>query len=232
MPSAHHWPEHSLCAQLGERACQTLLTLGVPITYQPRQTMVRQGEDSRYTLLIVLGHAKVTVNADGQQVLLAIRCPGELVGEMAALVGVARSANVVAAGPVTGRLIKGAELADAMERHKDMCCAVARSLGERLHAADQRVVDLISCPTSVRVCRVLAGLVTSCGVPTPDGWRPDFPISQIEIASLAGVGLSTVEKILVTLQRQGILTRRYRQIVVSDRAGLRRLGGFGDRTPY
>jgi CRP-like cAMP-binding protein len=232
MVSAPRWPERSFGGQLGERSRQALLELGVPISYQPRQTMVRQGEDSRYTLLVVLGYAKVTVNADGQDVLLAIRCPGDLVGEMAALAGSTRSANVVAAGPVAGRLIKGAELADAMERHKDMCFAVARSLGERLNAADRRVVDFVSCPAPMRVCRVLADLIGSCGIRTTDGWRPDFPMSQAEIASLAGVGLSTVEKVLVTMQQQGILKRRYRQIVVTDRAELRRLGGLTERTPY
>jgi CRP-like cAMP-binding protein len=232
MASTPHWPERSFAGRLGDRARRALLELGVPISYQPRQAMVRQGEDSRYTLLMVSGHAKVTINADGQDVLLAIRCPGDLVGEMAALAGSARTATVMAAGPVTARLIKGSELADAMERHREMCLAVAWSLGERLSAADRRVVDFASCPAPVRVCRVIADLIASCGIRTQDGWRPDFPMSQDEVASLAGVGLSTVEKVLVTMQQQGVLKRRYRQILVSDQAELRRFGGLSDGIPY
>lgn len=230
--SAPHWPEQSLVGRLNERARQALLDLGAPITYQPRQTMVRQGEDSRYTLLMMSGHAKIMINADGQDVLLAIRCPGDLVGEMAALIGSSRSANVVAAGPVTARLIKGSELADAMERHSDMSFAVARALGERLCAADRRAVEYVSCPAPVRVYRVIADLVACCGVRTRTVWRPEFPMSQAEIASLAGVGLSTVEKALATMRRHGVIEKQRRQIVVCDEVALRRLGGLDSRNPY
>jgi CRP/FNR family transcriptional regulator, cyclic AMP receptor protein len=230
--SSSNWPESSFAGQLSDRARQALLELGASITYRPRQTMVRQGEDSRYTLLMLSGYAKVSVNADGQDILLAIRGPGDLVGEMATLGGSTRSANVVAAGPVTARVIKGAELADTIERHSDMCFAVARALGERLRAADRRAVDFVSCPGRIRVYRVIADLIASCGVRTAGGWRPGFPMSQSEIASLAGVGLSTVEKALVVMQEHGVLERRYRQIVVSDQAELRRLGGLGQQNPY
>lgn len=230
--STHRWSERTFAGRLAERARQAVLELGTPVSYQPRQVMLRQGDDSRYTLLIVSGHAKVIVNADGHDVLLAIRCPGDLVGEMATLTDGTRVADVVAAGPVVARLIKGAELADAMDRHRDLCLAVVRSLVERLAAADRRLVDFVSCPAPVRVCRVIADLIDTCGVRTPGGWQPDFPMSQAEIAALAGVGLSTVEKVLVTMQQRGVLERRYRQIVISDRAELRRSGGLKRRNPY
>jgi CRP-like cAMP-binding protein len=230
--SARRWPEHTFAGWLPDRARQMALELGTPISYQPRQAMVRQGEESRYTLLLVSGHAKVTVNADGQDVLLAIRCPGDLVGEVAALAGRVRSASVVAAGPVVARLIKGSEFADALDRHKDMWLAMVRSLAEQLGAADRRAVDFVSCPAPVRVCRVIADLIESCGIRTPRGWQPEFSMSQAEIASLAGVGLSTVEKSLVTMEQRGVLERQYRQIVISDQAELRRLGGLGRRNPY
>lgn len=226
------WPAHTFAGRLTDRALRVALGLGTSITYQSRQVMVRQGEDSRYTLLLVSGHAKVTVNADGQDVLLAIRCPGDLVGELATLTGRARSDSVVAAGPVVARLIKGSELADVMDRHRDMWLAMVRSLVERLGAADRRVVDFVSRPAPARVCRVIADLIESCGVRTPRGWQPEFPMSQAEIASLAGVGLSTVEKALITMEQRGVLERRYRQIVISDQAELRRLGGLGRRNPY
>jgi CRP-like cAMP-binding protein len=230
--SSRRWPAHTFVGQLSDRVRQVALELGTPISYQPRQAMVRQGEESRYTLLLVSGHAKVTVNADGQEVLLAVRCPGDLVGEMAPLAERGRSATVVAADPVVARLIKGPDLTDAIDRHKDLRLAVVRSLVERLGMADRRAVDFVSCPARVRVCRVIAELIESCGIHTARGWQPEFPMSQAEIASLAGVGLSTVEKALVTLQQRGVLQRRYRQIVISDEAELRRLGRLGRRKPY
>jgi CRP/FNR family transcriptional regulator, cyclic AMP receptor protein len=230
--NAHHWPKHTFVGRLPDRSRAVALELGIPVNYQSRQVMVRQGEEARSALLLVSGHGKVLVNADGHDVLLAIRCPGDLIGESASFAGDVRSASVVATGPVVARLISGPEFVDALDRHKDIRTAALGTLVRRLDAADRRAVDFVRCPAPVRVYRVIADLIDSCGLRTARGWQPEFPMSQTELASLAGVGLSTVEKVLVTLQHRGVLDRRYRRIVIFDHAELRRLGGVYRRNPY
>jgi CRP-like cAMP-binding protein len=212
------------------RTREALLRLGTPIGYAGRQHVIRQGEDNRYVLLLLEGCVKVVVHTEiGQDVLIGMRGQGELVGEMALLAEEHRSANVVTCGPVRARLIKGVELTELMEHNPEMCLVLARMITERLRFADRRRVEFIACPAPQRVGRVLIELLDQYGAPSPEGWRLRIPLNQAEIASLAGVALSTVEKALQGMQRQGMLRRRYRHIVVTDPLRLRRFAGQHER---
>lgn len=79
----------------GER--QALLALGSPMTYAPRQALLREHEPSAHVLLLLTGWTKVTAAApNGYEALLALRGPGDIVGEFAALTSKPRSAHVTA----------------------------------------------------------------------------------------------------------------------------------------
>lgn len=227
------WPHTSLLGRLRGRTKEALLNLGTPMNYAARQPVIRQGEDSRYVLLLLSGCVKVVVHTEvGQDVLVGMRGVGELVGEMALLADDDRSANVVTATPVRARLIKGIELHELMERNSELCVVVARMITERLRFADRRRVEFIACPAPERVGRVLVELVDQYGTHSSDGWRLRIPLNQAEIASLAGVALSTAEKALQSMQRRAMLRRRYRHIVVTDLARLRSFSGLPERHSY
>ncbi|WP_433261766.1 Crp/Fnr family transcriptional regulator [Actinosynnema sp. CS-041913] len=203
------------------------MSLGTEVGYRPHQRMMRQGEDHRHVLVVLSGRVKITVTSEfGRDLLVAVRGPGDLLGEMAVLENERRTATVIASGPATARVIKGSELAEFMERHSEACLALAGMLSERLRRLHARCVDMIVCPAPARVARVLADLVRFHGRRTPEGWSLDVPLTQHELAALAGVALSSVEKALRDLRRNGLLQQRGRRIVITDLAGLRRNGGL------
>ena len=227
------WPSNSLLGRLRDRTRDALLNLGTPTNYGARQSVIRQGEDTRYVLLLLSGCVKVVVHTEvGREVLVGMRGVGEMVGEMALLADDDRSANVITATPVRARLIKGVELLELMEHNTELCVIVARMITERLRFADRRRVEFIACPAPERVGRVLVELVDQYGTHTSEGWRLRIPLNQAEIASLAGVALSTVEKALQSMQRRAMLRRRYRHIVITDLARLRSFSGLPERHPY
>jgi CRP/FNR family transcriptional regulator, cyclic AMP receptor protein len=230
---AAEWPNNSLLGRLRPRTREALLSLGTPINYAARQPAIRQGEDSRYVLLLLSGCAKVVVHTEiGRDVLVGMRGAGEMVGEMALLADDDRSANVITATSVSARLLKGVELLELMERSTELSVVIARMITERLRFADRRRVEFIACPAPERVGRVLVELVDQYGTHFSNGWRLRIPLNQAEIASLAGVALSTVEKALQAMQRKAMLRRRYRHIVVTDLARLRSFSGLPERHPY
>jgi CRP-like cAMP-binding protein len=227
------WPPGTVLGQLAEHTRDALVTLGRPAVYAARQTIIRQGDHGGHAFLLLKGCVKVVVNTTfGRDVLIAVRGAGDLFGEMAVLEHQIRSANVIAGSPVHARLIRAAQLADFIEHRPDVSLAIATVLSERLRSADHHRVDLVACPAPARVGRVLDEVLTRHGKPTPGGWLLGIPLNQVEIASLAGVSLSTVEKTLHVLQRDGVLRRQQRRIVVTDVRRLRRFSGSTEDNPY
>lgn len=226
------WHTESLLGQLSGRVHQELLTLGTPISYQARQTMIRQGDDGRHALLLLSGCAKVVVHTElGRDVLLAVRASGDLVGEMAVLEDRRRSASVIACGLVQARLIKGPELTELMRRNGEVCLVVSRMVSARLRWSDRRRVEFVECEAMARIGRVLVDIALRYGRPTPEGWDLGMSFNQSEIASLAGAALGTAEKALQSMQREGLLRRHYRRIVITDVARLRRFGRVNEENP-
>jgi CRP/FNR family transcriptional regulator, cyclic AMP receptor protein len=226
------WPENSLLGRLCPRTREALLELGTGTTYASRETVIRQGDEGRSVVVVLSGLVKVVADTEfGRPVLLALCGRGDLVGEMAALEGVPRSANVHTCTPVRARLINHSRLREFLDRNPDAWFGLASSLSERLHWANARRVEFVASPAPVRVARVLVELAQQFGERTPFGWDLDISLTQADIASLAGVALATFEKAVQEMERLGLLRRRYRRIVLSDLAALRRFGESGSRKP-
>jgi CRP-like cAMP-binding protein len=219
------WPEGSLLGRLRRKDRDALLRLGVPISYPARQRLLRQGEDGDHAVLLVSGQVKIVVSTrQGREVLLAVRGPGDLLGEMAVLERRKRSASILAGTAVVGRVIAGTELREFLGRHSDVCLAVARAVSERLRSADRDRVDFVVWPAPARIVRVLLEIVRRFGRRTSHGWDLGIPLTQAEVASLAGTALSTVEKTFHSMQEAGLVRQRYRHIVITDLDNLSRFG--------
>ncbi|MFJ1762960.1 Crp/Fnr family transcriptional regulator [Amycolatopsis sp. NPDC088138] len=226
------WPRYSLLGRLGRRTQETLLGLGTPVGYEAHQRIIRQGDSARHTLLVLKGLVKIVVDTErGRDVVLAVRGPGDLLGEMATLERRPRSAHVIACVPVEGRVIHSPDLNDFLEHNTEACLAMARVLSERLRGSDRRGIDAMVCPAPVRVARTLLEVTRRWGETGTTG-RIGIPLSQKDIASLAGTGLSSVEKAFKLLEEAGALDRRYRQVFITDLSCLRRFGELPDEIPY
>jgi CRP-like cAMP-binding protein len=231
--NSREWPDSSLLGRLHGNSRDAILALGTSKTYAARQTLLEQDGDDRHVLFLLSGSVKVVVATGfGHNALVAVRGAGDLVGEMAALETRTRSASVIACVPVTARVIHGAELTDFLRRDGEACLSIARVLSERLRVADERGVAFIGCPAPTRVVRVLSEILGRHGVETPTGWELGVPLTQAEIASLAGTALSTVEKTFQALQREDLVRRHYRRIVVTDVSRLREFGAPATGKPY
>ena len=77
-------PANGIAGRLTRGARDRLLTLGMGCRFQPGEFLLREGERSDHVLLLTHGRVKLTSRAEnGYAVVLGIRGPGDLVGEMA-----------------------------------------------------------------------------------------------------------------------------------------------------
>lgn len=91
--------QHSkLFALLNEAGQQRLLEVAGEEAFAPGQELMREGELGSTFYVVIDGHVRVLIDDLGQMKEVARLGRGAFVGEMAALLGEARSATVVADG--------------------------------------------------------------------------------------------------------------------------------------
>jgi CRP/FNR family cyclic AMP-dependent transcriptional regulator len=216
------WPPSTLLGRVPPALRGTLLSVGTEVERPADRPIIRQGDRLGHAYLLIDGLVKVTArDRNGKEALLGIRVGGDLVGEMAALDGSIRSADVIPCGPLLARVIKREELIDLLTRHGDLAIEVAKMIIERLRWANRRRLDYTAHTPETRVARVLTDVVDTYGRRTGSVWELGVPLTQAEIAQLAGSKLRTVESVLKGLAGEGIVRRQYRRIEVTDLSRLR-----------
>lgn len=219
--SVPRWPPASFLGSLTDSQRESLLALGVARVYVPGDVVLRQGDRGGLVVLILRGIAKVTVIAEtGKETLLGIRGAGELIGEMATLSSQPRSATVVAATELHGRVILAAPFVTYLDRSPQVASRLAEMVAERLRAANRRRLEFNAYPVEGRVARVLGEVARTHGHPDRAGWRIGPEITQADLASLSSVSVRTVEKVLRLFEQDGLVARRRRDLFVVDPAAL------------
>jgi CRP-like cAMP-binding protein len=214
--ASNQWPPASLLGRLTVKSRQKLLTTGIRRSFTDGQVLISQGDHGTHSLLLMSGTSKVTaVDDSGDEALLGIRATGDLVGETAALQEVPRTATVTACSDVVARQLTRAQFSDFLATHNDAAVELTNMILSRLQWANQRRVEF-GRSALVRLSRVLVELAVTYGKDVPEGRTLGVPLTQSELGSLAGMKLPTVEKSLGLLERQDIVQRCYRQVVVVD----------------
>ncbi len=107
--------------------------------YQDGDTIIQEGNKDKDFFKLVRG--KVAVLRGGKKIA-EITEPGEYFGEMAAILGEARTASIVAAGRCTIKRYPGDKLGELIEKYPDVSKHLFKTLVGRLQKTDRIVVQL------------------------------------------------------------------------------------------
>ena len=210
------WPDGSFVQQLPDADRIALLDAGTLLRFEDDQILVVQGDPGDYLYVLTSGLVKVIVGAvSGAQTTLAIRSRGDLVGEFALLDDKPRMATAQAAGPVTALKIGGAAFLAVAGRSPEAQAAVTRYLLAKMRDATERWSAERIWDARERIAQVLYELGKQHAQPDADGLIR-IPITQSELGELAGVAVSTAERVLKQLRKQGVVSTRYREITIRD----------------
>ncbi len=216
------WPEGSFVQQLPDADRAALLDAGTPVRFEDDQILLVQGDAGDFLYVLTSGLVKIIVAAvSGAQTMLAIRARGDLVGEFALVDNRPRTATARAAGPVTALRVGGGAFLALADRSPAFRAAVTRCLLAKMRASDERRAAERVWDAKERLAQVLYDLGQKCAQPGSDGLIR-IPITQSELGDLAGVAVSTAERVLKDLRRQGAVSTRYREIAIRDMANLDR----------
>jgi CRP/FNR family transcriptional regulator, cyclic AMP receptor protein len=217
------WPETTLLGRLSDRARRDFFALGTNVQFPNGRTILRQGELGHVAYLLLRGCVKVRGNEGEWEPLLAVRIGGDLIGEMSILAGKPRSATILTCAPTTAIAIPARDLRAFLLRCPEVTLEIASILAERLRWANERRVDIAALDPRARLARVLITLAETYGRPVHGGLDLGAPLTQAELAALAGIRLPTAEKALRAFADLGLVRLGYRTIAILNLEALREL---------
>jgi CRP-like cAMP-binding protein len=191
--------------------------------YKRGSTLFNEGDIADRVVVLLEGNVKVSYFTDeGKEVVLAVRGPGDLLGELSALDAEPLSATVTAMGPVTGLVLTADAFTDFLRRVPDVGLLLLRTLSRKLRDADRKRVEFAEFDTVGRVARRLVELAERFGTHSQDEVQIDLGLSQEELAGWAGSSREAVSKALQALKARGWVETQRRSITVLDLEALRR----------
>ena len=107
------WPALSPLTNLPADLRDEFLQLGTPRVYNRGRVLMSEHDETPEVHLVLSGFVRVLNHTfTGDQVMIAIRTRGDLIGELSALDGKPRISTVIAASRTTARLIDDRYLSD------------------------------------------------------------------------------------------------------------------------
>jgi CRP/FNR family transcriptional regulator, cyclic AMP receptor protein len=209
--------------ELTDQEWADLLRRGRPRRLPAGTPLFIEGSRSDTVVIVISGRVKVFTSAeDGTEVVLAMRGPGALLGDLAVIDGQPHSASVRSLEATEVLTVGFREFTEFLHTHPRTMWLVMRMLTDRLRDADRKRIEFGVYDTLNRVACRLVELADRFGEPTESGIRITLPLTQEDLASWVGASREAVTKALRTLRTDGYVRTQRRTVTVIDIERLRR----------
>lgn len=205
---------------------ETLEREGVARRFPRGAALFHERQPSDKVVILRDGRVKLTcVTEEGREILLAVRGPGDLLGELSAIDGEPRSATAQALEPIEALVLSRDAFNGFLESNPRVAIVIMQMLARRLRDADRKRVEFAAQDSVGRVAARLVELVERFGEDAGDGAvRITLPLSQDELAGWVGASREAVSKALQALRGLGWIETHRRGVTVLDVEALRRRG--------
>lgn len=213
--------EPSFLERLNAADRDAMTALGRRRALKRATTLFTEGDTSDRVVIVVSGRVKISYfTEDGREVVLAVRGPGELLGEFSAIDGEPRSATATALDDAEVLVVTSDDFRTFVRERSEAAFALLELVVARLRDADRKRIEFAAYDTVGRVARRLVEMAQRFGEPDEKGTRIDLPLSQDELAGWTGASREAVSKALQHLRKRGWIETGRRNIVVLDIEGL------------
>ena len=202
-----------------------LLAAASPRRFRRREVVFHEGDPADCLHLVASGRFLVRATTPwGDVATLRLVGPGDSFGELALIAPDARrSATVVALQPGHTLVLSRTQFEALRARFPEVDTVLVGMLADNVRRMSALVVDMSYLSVEERVARRLVEL---------DGmFGSTIPLTQDDLAELAGTQRATANGVLRGLERRGLLALRRGQITVLDRPALGRRAGRGLSAP-
>ena len=212
--------EWRIFSGIPEEDVRAVLALARRSTYRRGEVVFHRYDPADAVHLVTKGRFDVRVATQhGDEVALAIRGPGETLGELAVVTQAERSATVTALEPAETLVVRGSELRRLAQQHPSLDEVLVRLLAERVAFLSDRLVEAYTVDAETRVARRVLELGRVYGTTPPI----TIPLIQDDLAALAGTSRATVNRVLRDAERRGLVSLGRGRTVLEDPEGMARL---------
>jgi CRP-like cAMP-binding protein len=217
------WP---LLRPLSAEVRTTIMSASRPRRYHRGDVVFQEGEPGDTLHLVRSGRLAVRVSTDaGESATLRVLRPGDAFGELSLLHpdgAHLRSATVTALEQVETLVLPRSAFESLRASHPQVERLLMALLAERVDELSQRLLEALYVGVERRVLRRLLELVEIYGDSALSGSDTTIPLTQDDLAGLAGARRPTVNQVLQRLATQKVVVLKRGSIVVTDPTELRR----------
>ena len=201
---------------------EALTALGQIRVFPASATMCSEGEPTTHVFILVTGWVKVlAVTSDGRELMLALRGQGDIVGEISGLTTGHRNATVKAVDAVHALIVRYDRFGSFLDSHPGADRAYRQVMTLRWNDAATTLRSRALTTGAQRIALLLLDLTARYGSVA----NGTMPLSQEELASLAGTSRATVTRAFGNWRKRGLIRTGQRRITVTDLEGLRKVAG-------
>ena len=196
-----------------------LLSVARRRTFQQGEVVFHRGDPADSLHLISKGRFKVEVMTPlGEPATIAVRGPGDSFGEMAIVgEGAKRSATIEALEEAETFCVIESEFRRLRSDHPGVDQLLIEFLANEVRMLNERLLEALYVPADRRVLRRLVELAALYG-----GGEGEvvIPLTQEELAGLAGTSRATVNQVLRGLEDKGAVELKRGKTIVNDPVAL------------
>ena len=199
-----------------------LLANAKPQSLAERDVLFQAGDVADGCYRLEQGLLKVSIaSPQGDERILTILGPGSIVGELAIIDGLPRSATVVAIRDCRLSFISREAFVSCLREYPEIYSDLVATLVSRLREADEAMAAASFLTVKARVARALLELAEHLGRETESGRIVILhKIRQSDIAAMAGVARENVSRTLTDLKRRGLISQSSSYYFINDKRKL------------
>ena len=199
-----------------------LLTIASVRRAPARTMIIEKGDACSEVFVVVNGFLKIsTTDVHGKRSTIALVGPSEIFGEVSALDGSERPANVEAIEPVQLLVFPRAAFVGLLRRHPAATLQLASSLARRLRELHAKIESRVFLDTCQRLAAQIVHLAERYGEPVPAGTRLPVRLSQRDFGELVDATRESVNRHMRGFVADGLVSVDRDQVTVRDLDALR-----------
>jgi CRP/FNR family transcriptional regulator, cyclic AMP receptor protein len=215
---------HFLLGKLSRNEIDALISYARIERYSAGREIFAKGSPGQNLMAVLSGSVKISsLSMGGKEVVFAIYNAGEIFGDMSVLDGGERSADATAMTDCELLVLSRRDILPVLENRADLCMILLKILCHRLRQTSEQVEDVIFRHLEARVAKALLQLVERVGLRGLHSPSVELHVSQREIGNMAGGSRESVNKILQSWHRQGLIDLSKGSIMIRDVKAIERL---------
>lgn len=209
---------------LSQNEQDALQNLGMPRDYVVGVTLCNQGDLATHVFILLAGWVKIlSTTQDGHEIVLALRGDGDIVGEIGGEIG-QRNATIRTISKVRALTVPYDRFRSFLDGNSGARRAYVSVVTHRLNDTDAIVRVRAVTTGKQRLAALLLDLAGRHGHATSNGVIDlAIPLSQEELAGLAGTSRATVTRTFDDWRQRGLIRTAPHRITIINEHVLRRI---------